>query len=518
VELREDLDTRGLAAFTRRLEADALDPSVDGVLVVLRGSIGGLAAADEIGDRIASLRRRGRKVVCHLEEGTGSHLAACAGADRIWIGPAGGIRLVGVRDETLFFRDLLSKIGVRAQIVRVGDYKSAPESVTRMSSSDPAIEERDAMLDDEYDDLVARISRGRRLSPERVRALIDEGPYTAPAAIRAGLADDLVNEDDLERPLAKLFGHRVLVAPQDDDPEAPRRWARAPTVAIVYVEDDIVDGDSFDVPLLGSHFTGAETIVKALDDLRGDSRVGAVVLRIDSPGGSATASERIWRAVWRTRKVKPVVASMGSMAASGGYYAAAAADTIFAEPSTLTGSIGIFYGKADVEALFREIGIGVELAGRGRRAHMESTFRPYTDDELAFLEEHIHDFYGIFVRRVATGRHKRFDEIDRVGQGRVWSGRRAKEHGLVDRIGGLSEAIREAKRRAGLPWDAAVLERPERGGGLVNLLLGSLVEAREDPPMPAAIGRMARALGPFAYLDPATPQARLPFVRLAEEP
>ncbi len=516
VEVREGLDVRALAALTRRLGRDATDPSVDGVLLVPRSGFGGLSAASEVSRRIEGLRRRGRKVACHLEEATGSTLAACAAADRIWIGPAGGIRLVGVREEALFFTDLMGRLGIRAQIVKVGDYKSAPEGVTRMSSSDAAREQRDLLLADEFGDLVSMIARGRRLSAEVVTRLIDEGPFSAPDAIEAGLADEIVNEDEIDRSLRKLHGGRVSVEESPDPPEHPRRWGQAPAVAVIYVEDSIVDGESFDVPLLRGHFTGAETIAKALRTVREDSRIGAVVLRIESPGGSATASERIWREARRTARVKPVVASMGSIAASGGYYVAAAADRIFAERSTLTGSIGIFYGKADLSEMLREVGIGVEFAGRGRRAHMESMFRPYSDEEVRFLEDRIRYYYGIFVRRVATGRDKTFEQIDDVAQGRVWSGRRAKEVGLVDEFGGLDEAVREARRRGRLPWDAQIVELPERAGGLLDLVLGGGVRT-EEPRWPTGLGRVLRALGPFAYLDAHRPQAMLDVVRLEQD-
>jgi protease-4 len=255
-------------------------------------------------------------------------------------------------------------------------------------------------------------------------------------------------------------------------------------VALIWVDGDIVDGESREIPLLGNRMAGERDNVESLEAAAANPRVGAIVLRIDSPGGSALASDLIWRAVHAANRRKPVIASFGRVAASGGYYVGAGAREIFANAFTLTGSIGIFYGKADVANLLARLHVGVELARRGERADLDSVFRPYTEAERRLLAQKIGEFYNLFLRRVATGRHRDVASVDAVGEGRVFTGARALEHGLIDRVGGLLDALDRARSLAGLPDDADVVQLPAEPGGLLRTIAGLLTSDNT----PSALG------------------------------
>jgi protease-4 len=298
----------------------------------------------------------------------------------------------------------------------------------------------------------------------------------------------------------------------------------------VRIDGSLIDGKTIAIPGIGVRFIGDRTVVEILDRLRTDSSVAAVVLEIDSGGGSAVASDNIWRAAMRVRGVKPVVAAIGGIGASGAYYVASAAREIFVLPATLTGSIGIFYGKADVGDLLLSLGVNTFEEQRGARATMESWSRPYTEDEIAVLEEKIAFYYGQFLDRVAQGRAGKLtrEEVDAAGQGRIWSGVRAVELGLADRVGGLGEAIARARALAGLPDDAPAVDAEPPKGGLVDILLGALTAADDAPAaegsadlLPFVLravdldGTLA-ALAPFLALDAATPMALLPYVLEAD--
>ena len=238
------------------------------------------------------------------------------------------------------------------------------------------------------------------------------------------------------------------------------------------VDHSIADGENRDVPLVDIHVTGGRTVAQTLEALAADAGVAAIVLRVDSPGGAVLASDQIWRAIRRARKRKPLIASMGALAASGGYYVASAADEIWADPASVTGSIGIFYGKVDVAELAGRLGIGVEHMRRGRRAGAQSLYRPFTPDERAALSAQVRLYYERFLERVAKGRKRTRDEIDALARGRVWSGKAALAQGLVDRLGGFASALARARQLTGLAADAPVVVLPERKLNLTDHLLG----------------------------------------------
>ncbi len=509
-------------------EAVRRDPDVAGVLLVLDGFDGPVAAAQEIRREVGALRGAGMTVWCAFDEASGAAVYVCSAADRVLAAPGGGARLTGVRARLVFMRRLLDRLGIRAEIVRIGEYKSMPETFTETEPSAENVEALGAYLDDAYASLLGDLASGRGLdSPAAASERIDRGPFTAQETVDAGLADEVAFADEVVDGFEREMGASVEWLDLDEPPDARARdgWRRAPAVAVLRIEGTIVDGKSRRIPLVDFKTAGDRTLVEAIDRLRRDRSVAAVVLAIDSGGGSAVASDNIWRAVMRLRARKPVVASMGTVAASGAYYVAAAATELFALPATLTGSIGIFYGKADVGDMLRALGVNSFEEGRGERATMESWSRPYTGDEIAVIEGKIAHYYGVFLDRIAEGRPGRLarDEIDAVGQGRIWSGRRAAELGLVDAVGGLGDAVARARVLADLPDDAPVLDADPPPRGIVETVARALAisgapdAAAEDTDALGALIRAARldgvmgALLPFLTLDPALPMALLPY-------
>ncbi len=469
---------RSFATLLWSLERLRRDPTVRGVLFAPRAEVGGLAHGEELQEAFARMRRAGIRVECHLTDATASTWYACAGVDRVVVDPAGGVRLAGLRSARYFLGRALWALGVRTDFVRVGDWKSAPEQLSQAAASEASRAQEARLLDDWLARLVSTLTATRRVSPEAARALLDTGPHTARAAEERGLTDGVGPLQATQRALAqRLDAGRVNLS--DYVQVRSPRWGLGPSVAVIYLDGDIVDGSSSEIPLVGMRMVGDRTLTAALEAAAASPSVRAVVLRIDSPGGSALASDLLWRAVAQVAERKPVVASLGRVAASGGYYIASAAREIFADPSTLTGSIGVFYGKADIAGLLGRLQVGVELDRRGPRADMESIFRPYTPDERRFLAARVGEFYQLFLQRVAAGRRRTAAEIDAVGEGRVFVGERARTLGLVDRSGGLLAAVDRARQLAGLDAESDVVELPRVATGplaTLSRLLGPSVE------------------------------------------
>ena len=478
VDLEDSPGPRAFGRLLWKLERLRRDPTVRGVLFEPRAGVGGLAHAEELREVFAALQRGGVRVGCHLTDATASTWFACADADRITLDPAGGVRLQGLRSARYFLGPALWSFGIRTDFVRVGDYKSAPEQLARGGSTGPSREQEEQILDDTLARMIEVLSASRHLSAEVARAAVLEGPYTARDARQRRLVDAVGTRQAAERAFSNSLGGLRRVELDDWVAQRPRRWSPGSAVAVVYVDGDITEGESRNVPVVDIHTSGERSVVEALEQAASSSRVGAIVLRVDSGGGSALASDILWRAVVAAARRKPVIASFGSIAASGGYYIAAGAREVFADPSSLTGSIGIFYGKADIAGLLDRLHVGVELSRRGERADMESLFRPYTDEERRFLAARVGEFYNLFLRRVAAGRHRTTAQVDAVGEGRVFTGRRARAIGLVDREGGLWAAIQRARALADLGDDFELVELPSDTGGLLQTLVGMLALSR----------------------------------------
>ena len=488
---------------------------VRGVLLEVDGAAGGWARAQEMRRWLGRLRKAGKKSYVYLRapEDRGYYIAAAA--DRVLLDPAGGLRLDGLAYRALYFRGLLDRVGANPQFVKIAEFKSAPEAYTERTASPAAREAREAFLSDIYGQLLDGLATGRSKTAQRVRNIVDQGPFTPPLALAAGLVDQLVPHDELESTVRKASRAR-LIKPAALV-RARRRWPTGPRIAVVMVEGDIVRGKSVRIPILGRRSAGDQTINEAVRWARNSDSVKAVVVRINSPGGDALASDAIWREIRRTRKVKPVVISMGDMAASGGYYVAAGGRPILAEPATLTGSIGIFTGKFDLSGLMQRIGIGVDVSARGARATLDGFERPFTEEERRVVLERLQYYYRSFLGAVSEARGMTQDRVHAVARGRVWTGRQAQRRGLVDRHGGLMEAIEVAQRLAGMPLDRApriaVLPRP-RKDPLARMLslTGTASKRSELELLPAALKDALRAI-PTVLLRARSgdPLARMPY-------
>jgi protease-4 len=507
-----DIGERTIVALQLRLEAALRDPRISGVLLRPRSGSLGSAYAQELRLLVREFRKAGKRVVCHLEDASGSQYYACAGADAILIDPAGSLRLLGASSEVLMLGQTLHKIGLRADFVRIGDYKSAPEQYEQAELSEPARVEVRTLLSDVQGRVVQDLAGDLHVAEAKVSAIMDDGPHLAAQALRDKLVQRAVDEVALkqgedESTSGRSISSSLTTQTRDD-------WYSGPHVGVVMLDGAIVDGDNVDIPFLGMHMTGGKTAVNAIDGLAADPLVRAIVLRIDSPGGAVLASDQIWRAVRRARLQKPVVVSMGAVAASGGYYAASAGDEIWAEPSTLTGSIGIFYGKIDAAGLAEKLGVGVELFKMGKRAGAESLFRPFTPDERAALADRLRTYYRLFLARVSTGRGLTVEQVDELGRGRVYSGDAALRLGLIDHLGGFASALQRARQLGHVTPEAEVLIVPRRPEGLLDYVLGAAggAEASAAQQLLPSVARAALARAAILQqLGAATPLAILPY-------
>jgi protease-4 len=488
------LGPRGLLRVASRLDRALHDPRVIGVVLEPHDTGAGLATAQDIRLMVQALKDAGKPVYCHLEAASGSELYMCAGAQRISIDPAGLVRLMGFQSEGIYFGEVLRTVGVRADFVRIGRYKSAPEQYTNSEPSEPAKEVRAALLDDAYRRLVTDLAADRKLPEPEVRAIIDRGPFLPPEAIAAKLVESEIDNRDVNDDARELFGPRAAI--RDQGPrEQFARFGPTGEIGVVVIDGTIVDGENVDVPFLDVHMSGGRTIVESIDQLAEGPRIRAIVIRIDSPGGAVMASDQIWRAVKHAREKKPVIASMGDVAASGGYYAACAAQEIWASPSTITGSIGIFYGKIDLGLAAERFGVGIAIEKRGAHAGADSLFRPFTDDERAALAGKLRLWYRQFLSRVAEGRKMPIERADELARGRVYSGDAAKALGLVDHLGGFGSALMRARELAEVGPEARIVVLPSRPSTLLDYALaGGSAKAEEQR---AALGLTPEALKPF---------------------
>jgi protease-4 len=356
-------------------------------------------------------------------------------------------------------------IGVFPNLLHIGDYKTAVNTFTEKGYT-PAHKEMDASLNGSlFDALVQGIAEGRKKTLDEVRALIDQGPFLAADALGAGLIDQVAYEDDARAALHAAInaGEGGEAADIDGDDYARVRATslgldRGPRIGVIYASGAIAGGRGGYDPINGA-VVGSDTLIEHIRRARKDTTLKALILRVDSPGGSATASDAIWHELRKSkdeRPDRPLVASMSDLAASGGYYIAMAADAIVAQPSTLTGSIGIFGGKYVTGGLYQKLGATIDSTSNGRNAELESPARPFSESEAAKLQQQLQAFYDQFIRKVADARRKSPEEINRIAQGRVWTGAQAIQNGLVDALGGLDRAIGLAKERAKIPADSEV--------------------------------------------------------------
>lgn len=447
---------RGLISLLRRLDRAEQAGARTILLVDARDTKLGWASLQEIRGALVRVRDAGGHVFAYLEDAKLKDYYLASVAEQVFLHPAGELQTFGLASTTMYYKGLVDKLGVGVEALHIDEYKSAHEPFTRVDPSEKDREQREAILDDTYAQVVHDIAQARGLSHAQVRALVDGAPYGADAAKQQKLVDEVVYRDQVIAEIGESVGARVKFASFEDTSPDQNTWSHEPYVAVVLIEGTIIDGDSRTIPLLGIQFTGGDTIVKQLRELRADPACKGVVLRVNSPGGSALASDLIWREVARTheaalknpRRSPPIVVSMGDVAASGGYYVAMGARRVFAQPTTLTGSIGVVTMHFDVSGLLAKLGVSTHTFKRGKSADVTGIYRPYTPDERARMQSSIRRVYDLFVARVAEARGKTAEQVDALARGHVYSGTDAKELGLVDAFGGLHEAIAHVRAEA----------------------------------------------------------------------
>jgi protease IV len=440
------------------------------ILVETQGMALGWAQVEEVREALLRHRLQGGKVFVYMDGGKLRQYFLAVVADRIMSHPTSSLSILGLRIQSLYYGDLLAKLGARAEFVRIAEYKSYPENFERDRATDASARQRELLYGDIWNHVLRMIARDRGHDPLVVKKWIDDAPYHPPRALRDGLVDDLAYPDEIDARLESWLGHRVRIEKPSKRRLHRDAYGAGARIAVLVIEGDLVDGKSFTVPLINRRVAGSFTLTEEIEKLRKDQNVRAVVVRIDSPGGSVNAAEAVARELDLLREVKPVVISMGNVCASGGYYIASSGQYIFADATTVTGSIGIFYPKVDISGTLAMFGIGIDEKNFGRRAGLRSWLKPYTDDEWAAALQDIQDGYAIFTGRVSAARSMTLARVDRVARGRIWSGVRGIDVGLVDDYGGIREAVLRARTIAELrPDEGEVVIHPEPVGRVENL-------------------------------------------------
>jgi protease-4 len=471
----------------------------------------GWARVGEVRDAVMRFRRSGKPVYASLTGGGEREYLLASAAGMVAMPPTAELQIDGLVATATYYRGAFDKFGVSPNFVHVGRFKSAVEPYTRTGMSPDARVAISAVLDDLYAMLLDDLGHARGLSREAMARLVDQGPFTSGDARGLGLLDTLLYDTEVDSLALRPGGRRLRAESFSHYLARLETPALGTRMALVVASGTIVSGRSHQNPGQEAEL-GSETLIEALREARRRSAIKAIVLRIDSPGGEAQASDDIWREVERCRAVKPVIVSMSDVAASGGYYIAVAADSIVASPATLTGSIGIYGGKLNVLGLYRKLGLNVETVTRGRHAGMLSPFRDFTPEESQRFAASLESFYRGFVTRVARGRRLAEGAVDSVAEGRVWTGRAAQARGLVDRIGGLETAFDMARARAHIPRGAdLIVERyPRVRRSFYERLLESAF-SDDDRDVALSIPPILRAWTTVARLPNGQPLAIMPY-------
>ena len=491
LSLTHDLPRRapldGIAATAELLRAMAEDELLRAVVLHIRSPALGWAAIQDLHQALGALRAAGKLVFVHLDQAGNQELLLASAADRVWLEPAGDVFLTGVGAQLVFYGDALRRLGVDVEIEAAGTYKSFGEAYARPFASPANREATRALVEDLADQLVTALAEARRLPAARIRDLMDRAPFSADEALAAGLVDGVGHADQAHAALEELLAQKV-------QPVSFRRYARLLAVELVLARmgrrDRLVSVVHLEGPVVhgseptggGGHRIDADRVVPVLDQLRESEDVGAVVLLVNSPGGSALASDIIARAVQRLGQAKPVVAVFANVSASGGYYIGAPAAEIIARPGTITGSIGVVGGKVSLGRALGGLGVHAEPVTSSDSALMLSPWRTFRPEERVRFRSLLSRTYDRFLRVVAAGRRRPVEAIAPHAEGRVWTGRQALERGLVDRLGGLELGIDRARTLGGLEPDAPArhVRFPPPRFRLLSQLLGRDAQVRPD--------------------------------------
>jgi protease-4 len=454
------------------LHSAASDPRIKAIGLKPRGLSIGWGKLQEIRDEIVQFKRSGKPVYAYLQTPGMHEYFLASVADRIYVDPDDYLGVKGFRIEAAYLKGTLDKLGISFDIDHIGRYKDAGDILTRTNMSPETREVMNDVLDQVYGSFCSTVAGGRHKSAEDIRTLIDRGPFLAAAAKDAGLVDELGYESQMFRDLSDKVksGGLAKLNYKAYIRSTPGSGAR---IALLSGEGDIIRG-KIDAPFGQAEVIASEAFSKTIEQVRNDRSVKGVILRVNSPGGDAVASDEILHEMRLLAAEKPVVISMSDVAASGGYFISMTGDPIVAYPNTITGSIGVIYGKPNLRGLYDKIGITKDLLSRGRFADIDSDYKPLSDAERQKLHEGIASTYRSFVTKVAAARKKAYDQIDPLAQGRVWMGAQANKNGLVDRLGGLDAAVQLIRERAKLGANASVnlISYPPRRS-LLEMLLSS---------------------------------------------
>ncbi len=513
-----------LSVCLDRLQQAGRDKSIKGVLLRINDLEIGWARLNEIQTAIQQLRKTGKPVWAYVESGGNKEYLVASSCDRILMPESGTLMLTGLRAEVTFYKNLFEMLDIKAEMLRVGAFKSAAEPYTRTEMSDEFRQEMEAILDDHYATLVSQIAASRKLPEEKVKEIIDQGLIGVRNAKTLGLVDDVVYEDQIVGLVAgtdksldvrfredykkkkvntelDLFSLMEIMSGGKSSGGSTK-----PRIAVLRLEGTIVSGsDPFS--LFAESTISSDKIVPVIHKLSKDDNVKAIVLRVDSPGGSALASDLIWRALEASGK--PIIASMSDTAASGGYYISMGADKIFAEPGTITGSIGVVGGKIALDGLMKKVGVTTTIISRGKNSGVLSITEGFTDSEREAMQNMLNETYEQFTQKAAAGRKMEVAKLEELARGRVYTGRQAKEIGLIDELGTLADAIAEARKMVGDEKNALELEDLPRVQSPLEMLMG---DSKAKPQ-------------PFDVMLQSVPDALRPALRslstlrvLAEEP
>jgi len=508
------------------LDVLARDPDVAGLILTIEAAPS-WGQMWELRRAIARIQANGKRVFAVLTVGDMRAMYLASAADEVHLYVGGGLMLTGLSATRTYLKDLLANLGVGVEIVKWAEYKSASEALTEDGPTEPAREQDRAILDRVFGEWRRAVAEGRRLTPEQVDRVLAEGPQHMRAAQSAGLVDSLIYDDAISDVVRAALGPDATVVDRyRPSPRAWARWGGTRKIAVLPLVGSIVEGQSagaVPLPILGGETTGDRSFIQALEAAVSRSDVVGIVIRVNSGGGSAIASDKMYRAVQRAARQKPLAVSFGNAAASGGYYAAAGAPWILASPLTVTGSIGIFTGKADLSALYRMIGVATHTERTHDRADMFGSHRGWTEAERLAAQDTLRAYYERFVSVVAEGRKLELARAFEHAAGRVFLGDEAIERGLVDAQGGLWDAISRVRAEAGIaPHEPIALEyvgslNPLSGiQRLVGGVLGVEVAAPEPQATAGLLGHAAELLTRLRALEQGGPMALLPYTLVIE--
>jgi protease-4 len=450
-------DTLTVTDLWGMLRKAAVDSRIKAIILEPEGAGIGWGKMQELRADLEQFKKSGKPVYAFLKTPSARDYFLASVANRVYMEPQDYLMLKGARFELMYFRGTLDKLGVTVDVEHDGKYKDFGDMFTRTNMSPETKEVLTSMLDGLYGDLVSGIANGRRKSPDEIRAAIDNGPFLSDQAVKFGLVDRLRFEDE-------VFGELKADLKQNDLKKlSSQTYSKTPfsavglggkeKIALVVAEGDITRGSPDSE---GTDGIESEYLDRVLRQVANDSSVKGAIVRIDSPGGEVTASDELWREMNQLSKKKPLVISMSDYAASGGYYMAMTGDPILAYSGTITGSIGVVFGKPNLHGLYDKIGVTKDGISRGRFADIDSDYVPLSDAARAKLKEGIDVEYRDFISKVATARHRRFEDIEPIAQGRAWLGSQAKGNGLVDEIGGIDRAIELVKKKANIAAGDAI--------------------------------------------------------------